>query len=96
MAIAEVKKEPTAHEIPTVYEETVLNKMNKPPTSKVSRLFVWFKNLGSHHYCFTMVQIKIVFSCCGSLHVTDKGSTYSCSVSSGGSVHVPGMWQWDC
>lgn len=40
MAISEVKKEPTEHEVPTVYEESVLNKINKPPTSKVSRLFV--------------------------------------------------------
>ncbi|CAK6955738.1 lysine (K)-specific demethylase 5Ba isoform X2 [Scomber scombrus] len=37
MAVTEVKKEPIEHMIPTDYEETVLNTINKPPESKVEQ-----------------------------------------------------------
>lgn len=45
MAVTEVKKEPIEHMIPTDYEETVLNTINKPPASKVSILFGFMEKL---------------------------------------------------
>uniref|UniRef100_A0A672JJC5 [histone H3]-trimethyl-L-lysine(4) demethylase n=1 Tax=Salarias fasciatus TaxID=181472 RepID=A0A672JJC5_SALFA len=35
MSVTEVKKEPIEYKDPAVYEETVLNELNKPPTNKV-------------------------------------------------------------
>lgn len=39
MAITRVKREPIEHGHPTDYEETVLHKMSRPPSNKVSLLF---------------------------------------------------------
>lgn len=80
MAVTEVKKEPIDHKDTTEYEETVLDKIIKPPVNKVN-VSLCTKFIG-----------QLLFVKHGSILYTVH--PHKCSVSSGGPLHVSGVWQW--